>query len=398
MSTFRIGIVTTSRTTNANKILRGIARYSQLWGPWTLILNNLNDTSSVIAWTKSLKLDGLFVSSADYKLDHDAITSSLSIPIITMGQKPENDQIPYIISNSKEIAKISLQYLMGLNHKNLGVFTLTDYMRDRQRVKLFIKSAHDHGLEVDNYQDIDKTERSPIINFSSYGEYEDSWQKEIQKIIKWLKKLPKPVAIFTSYDTASYVLAQIASENKMVIPDEISILGVGNDETICEISNPTLSSLAMNYETSGYNAAKFMEEMILGKKQMKKHDIYVEPLNVIERMSTNYCAVQNEDVAKALHHIRQNCNNPIQVDQVVKITTLSRRQLERTFKQVVGRSINAEISRNRLQKVADVLTYSETSIEKIAATYGFSTTSYMAQLFKKRYNMTPLAWRKKSRP
>ena len=158
-----------------------------------------------------------------------------------------------------------------------------------------------------------------------------------------------------------------------------------------------LSSLALNLEMAGYNSAKLIEEMILGKKQIKHQSINIEPLNIVERMSTNFFAIQNEDVARAVHCIRQNCKKPIQVDQVVKATTLSRRQLERIFKQIVGRSINAEISRFRLQKVADMLMYSESSIEKIAAIYSFSTTSYMSQLFKKQYNMTPAAWRKKSR-
>jgi LacI family transcriptional regulator len=174
----------------------------------------------------------------------------------------------------------------------------------------------------------------------------------------------------------------------------MAVIGLYNDEAICSVANPTLSSIAVDLEQAGYNAAELLEELMSGRKKMEGQVIRVEPTHVVARQSTDTLAINDRDVAGALYYIRQHFNAPIQVGDVVEATGASRRSLEIRFREFLKRSIMEEIMRVRIEHICVMLIESEMSMERISETSAFESTSHMIQVFKQHKGMTPLAFRK----
>jgi len=208
-----------------------------------------------------------------------------------------------------------------------------------------------------------------------------------------LKELPKPVAVMTCADYRSQNVSEACKIAGLRIPDDVAILGVDNDILLCELSSPSLSSIALNTEKSGYLAAELLEKLMDGHIR-KPQSIDVLPTHVVTRHSTNILTVDDIQVAKAIRYIRQNPKKIIQVNNVVDVTTLSRRSLERHFKSCLGHSILKEIRRVHAEQVALMLTETNLSITQIGMLMGHSEVNNMRKYFRQQKGMSPREYRK----
>ena len=220
-----------------------------------------------------------------------------------------------------------------------------------------------------------------------------SWDKEAAFMEKWLKELPKPIALMASNDERGREVLDAAMEAGIAVPDDLAIIGVDNDDILCELCDPPLSSIEFNTIKAGYDAAALMEKLITGKIRKPK-TMLSEPLQVITRRSTDVYAMEDRKVAQAIGFIRDNAAEPIRVPDVLKAVPISRRALELRFKQVMKHSINDEILLAHLQRAKELLQSTNFPVEEIAYLAGFSSNSYMGDVFKKRLGTTPARYRK----
>jgi LacI family transcriptional regulator len=166
---------------------------------------------------------------------------------------------------------------------------------------------------------------------------------------------------------------------------------VNDDEMICEMANPPLSSVIHNARRIGYEAAAMLHRLMAGKKVMA--DIVVDPLGVHARQSTDLLAIEDPEIAAAVRFIRENACASIRVDDVLEQVALSRRAMEKRFRAAVGRPPHMEIRRVQLERVKELLVTTDYKLEKIAELTGFSTAQYLAGLFHRVVKVTPGAWR-----
>ena len=178
------------------------------------------------------------------------------------------------------------------------------------------------------------------------------------------------------------------------MPDEVAVIGADNDEVLCELSDPPLSSVDLNGQKIGYEAAALLDEMINGSRQSRRH-IRVKPAGVVVRQSTDVLAISDPAVARAEHFIRLHACDGIGVEEVVKQVRLSRRTLERRFTKVLGRPPGDEITRVRLGRIKDLLRTTDFSLAKIAGLTGFDYVESMHYFFKENTGQTPGQYRKK---
>jgi LacI family transcriptional regulator len=179
------------------------------------------------------------------------------------------------------------------------------------------------------------------------------------------------------------------------VPEEVAILGVDNDEMVCDLSNPRLSSIALNLERSGYEAAELLDKLMAGNKKMANQKIIAQPTHVVTRQSTNILAIEDSDVAQAVRFIRQHSKEMLQVDDVAKTVGISRRGLERRFRIALKRSVFNEIKRVRAEQVARMLVETNQSIGQIALALNYPGIEHISRFFRKEKGMSPLAYRKK---
>ena len=221
-----------------------------------------------------------------------------------------------------------------------------------------------------------------------------TWDKELPIIAKWLLTLPKPIGLMTCNDDRGEWVIEACKIAGLKVPDEIAILGVDNDQLICDLCNPPLSSIVLNVEKAGYEAAALLDKMMDGEK-INNYEIPIRPTHVVSRQSTDILAIDDPDVVAAIRFIHRHTKNVIQVNQIVDVVSLSRRVLEKRFRSIVGHSIHDEIRRVRVEQIIRMMAETEMSVSEIAKNLGFPEVEHISRYFRKEKGMSPLAYRKK---
>jgi LacI family transcriptional regulator len=182
----------------------------------------------------------------------------------------------------------------------------------------------------------------------------------------------------------------------IAVPEEIAIVGFDNDEPLCELAEPPLSSVAFNSARMGYEAAAMLDRLMNGKP-VKQHWLEIDPLGVVTRRSSDRWAIEDPDVAAAVRFIRENAANPIDVGDVVSALSLSRRSLELRFKRTLGRSPLDEINSVRVERAKELLTRTEFKLSRIALACGFHSVIHFHTVFRRHAEITPQAYRLRTR-
>ena len=221
------------------------------------------------------------------------------------------------------------------------------------------------------------------------------WRHSAHRVHRWMRDLPKPAGILASNDIAARELADICRQLGLRVPDEVSLLGVDNDDLECGLASPPLSSVALPARQVGYDAAKLLDSLILGKPAPRE-PWFLPPLGVVTRQSTDARAIRDPAVVAAIDFIRAHAAEAIHVDQIASHVVQSRRMLEYKFRDQLGHTILDEIRRVRVGRVKELLAGTDLSMPAIARRTGFSTPQRMAIVFGQLTGQTPSAYRRQT--
>jgi LacI family transcriptional regulator len=218
------------------------------------------------------------------------------------------------------------------------------------------------------------------------------WEREQEFLADWIGKLPTPIGLFACDDDRGREVLEACNLAGLHVPEDVAVIGVDNDEVFCELSNPPLTSVALNAEAAGYRAAALLDDLMHGRVR-KPQRIVVETLGVVTRRSTDVVAVEDEDVVAALQFIHREQGKGISVDDVVQHAAVSRRNLETRFRETMGRTILEEIQLVRLERAKRLLVETTYPVSKVAELAGFGSAGYFIQFFQKRLGKTPRRYR-----
>jgi LacI family transcriptional regulator len=213
---------------------------------------------------------------------------------------------------------------------------------------------------------------------------------------EWLASLPRPLAVFAANDLWGFELVQAARERRLHVPEDVAILGVDNDQLICEIAHPPLSSIRLGAERIGREAVALLGRLLRGKPP-EAGLLRVPPLDVVTRHSTDVLAVEDPEVAGALRHIRQHAAEGLSVKQLLTALPVNRRTLERRFVRALGHTPLEEIRRVRFERVKALLR-ADLAIYDVAARCGFASAAYLTTSFLQATGMTPSVYRRRFAP
>ncbi len=371
-------------------ILRGIIRYSRFHGPWVLYREPpFYRKAPYCPYPKYAKAalclqdydaDGVIAFVANYAQLRHAIPPDFPAVIL-----PIEDKIRgccSIVDEDGAVGRLAAEHFLerGLTHFAFCGFDHMYWSRVRQEG--FTRRLAESGHMVHAYE-------PPNLSVRRLPEAEQT------SVAKWLKSLPKPIGLLACNDDRAQQVFEANKTAGMHVPDEIAILGVDNDDMICELTNPPLSSIAMNFEEVGHEAAAHLDRQMRGK-HVSAEEIYVRPTHIQTRQSTDMLAVEDPLVAKALRLIRHHGCELRSVEEVLKTTTASRRLLERHFRQAMGISIYKEIQRVRIERVCQMLVETNWSLANIAERCSFSNAVHMSVAFKRQMQLTPEQYRKRS--
>jgi LacI family transcriptional regulator len=213
-----------------------------------------------------------------------------------------------------------------------------------------------------------------------------------------METLPKPIGMLCANDDRASSILGTCHALGYGVPEDVSVVGVDDDEYVCELENPPLSSVRMASEQAGYEAAGLLDRLITGEARMSGQRIMAHATGVTERQSTNLLMVRNADVRKALRYIRENAGRPIRVSEIVKVTDLSHRSLNDQFHSELGYSIGQQMTRARIAYISRLLTETRMRIHEIASMVGYEDDHHFSRYFKRATGLTPQAYRRKNAP
>lgn len=218
----------------------------------------------------------------------------------------------------------------------------------------------------------------------------------IEPLRAWLKSLPKPVALLACNDLCGRHVLEACEQAGLAVPEEIAVLGVDDDDILCNLCRPQLSSVAPDTEGIGYLAAQTLHALMRGEK-LRDTTRLVRPLTVRTRQSTDSAATSDWHVSQALRFIHGHATRDICVGDIVVQTHVSRRFLEKHFQAVVGRSLHDEILRVRLETSQHLLTSSRMPLKEVATRSGFRRADYLSSVYREKLGMSPSEYRAKYR-
>jgi len=176
----------------------------------------------------------------------------------------------------------------------------------------------------------------------------------------------------------------------------VAILGVDNDEHVCNSSNPPISSIALATGAAGFEAAALLARMMT-ERHVEPTGIVVKPTQVVSRQSTDILAIDDAAMVRALRHIRDHSGRAVGVREVSAVAGVSRRILQDRFKQYLRRTPMQEIHRCRAERIARLLIDTNMTVSEIAAATGFEIDAHFARFFSRQFGVTPMAYRNQNR-
>jgi LacI family transcriptional regulator len=361
-------------------LLHGIARYSRLHGPWRVYRWPGALDSSLPEW-KSLKIDGAIVR--DVKVVERLAHSGIPV-IFAQHNKESYAPFPSIITDGALIGGMAAEHFLDRGFRNFAYCGLDEFAWSRGRAQYFQQRLEQAGFEVSLYRPPASKRGRAIRNERSH-------------IADWIRQLPKPVAMMCCNDDRALLVIEACKLADCSVPDDVAVLGVDDDVLVCDLADPPISSIALNTEGAGYEAARLLDQLMKGGA-MAGQVIPVQPTHIVTRMSTDMLAVTDPEVAAALGFIRRNANRLIQVDNVVEATTASRRVLEKRFKAILHRSVHQEIRRIRVNNIIRLLVGTDLSVADVAAHCGFDGIEHIARYFRKETGASLREYRQRHAP
>lgn len=220
----------------------------------------------------------------------------------------------------------------------------------------------------------------------------EDFAREMPRLVKWLKDLPRPTAVFTAHDLRARQILTAADAAGIDVPGHLAVLGVDDDELICETATPALSSIPTREDSHGYACGRALEELFKGHPG--KRVIRTAHKRVVSRASTDISAVDDPFVARALNWAHKHLADGASIDAIAKGIGYSKRMLQARARRALGQSLSDEVRRMMLTAAAELLSNTDKSVSDIAAECGFTSVSHLSLRFKKHYRQTPLAYRK----
>lgn len=375
----RVALLIETSNAYARGLLQGIYSHIREQGNWATYFPELSRGDRPPESLKRWRGDGI-IARIENKFIAEAV-AKLNIPVVDVSATGALPNTPWVETHDESIAHLAVQHLQERGFHNFAFcgddrFAWSRYRSDGMKRILAQRgySCHTFG-ENDNAR---AAGRRPL--------------DEEQQLTTWIESLPKPVGVLCCYDIRGRQLIEICQQNQIAVPEQVAILGVDNDDLVCNLAETPLSSIIPNAHGAGYLAASLLAQMLAGEKiEAKAH--LLEPLGIETRQSTDSLAIDDQELIRAARFIREHACSGIKVDDILREVSLTRRVLESRFKRYFGHSPHDAIQRVRLRRAEELLKETDLPLTVIADRAGFIHAEYFSVVFKKWKGIAPSQFR-----
>lgn len=360
-------------------VIRGVADYARTFGPWNLVLDQ-SDRGEYQSLRESWAGDGI-IARISTPLQLEMIVRS-GVPAVNVDDLFCNvADVGQVVTDDFERAKMALAHFRERGFEHFAFYAPPSHEYSNHRGVQFVATVNAAGFKCQQY----KPGYRPGRKISR--------EDHQQRVLRWLRNLPQPVAILAVDAKRGRQLAEICQVGSLNIPDQVAILAGDNDYFFCELCSPPLSSIRLATRRIGNEAAALLDQMMRGKPAPPE-PVLIPTQDVLCRQSTDVMSIDDPTVVQALRFIQTHAYQGIVVEDILKQIPVSRRFLERQFFRLLGRLPGEEIRRLRMQRGRQLLLDSDLSVEQIAGACGYSGATQFGAAFRKFFGTTPLAFRK----
>jgi len=363
------------RTHYGRQVLLGVSRYVPRHCQWDIFVLTgfLGPDRFPSQWRRSGVISAI--------LSNDRIGALLKagVPVINVSAKYEIPQIQTIVSDDHMVGTIAAEHLLDLGLKSLAYCGHSGFGFSHLRGDGFAEAARKAGAECS------RCERP-------YGRGGKEWAKWSDRMGRWIWSLKKPVGIMAFTDAHAWRIQRVCRDIGMAIPEEVALVGVNNDSLIVNMCQPALSSVELNAVRIGYEAAEMLDGLI-HRRHTPDFRKLVDPVGIVARGSSDIEAIEDTQIARALRFIKEHAVEGIEVEDVLDQVTISRRTLERRFRERLCRSPHDEIMRVRFERAERLLVETTATVATVAEGAGFGSLKNFHRVFKKRTGVTPAEFR-----
>jgi LacI family transcriptional regulator len=362
----------------ARGLLQGVVHYIREHQPWSFHLMEQGRGDDPPAWLAGWKGDGIIARIETPNIAAAVIKAGL--PAVDLSAARLVPGLPWVETDDAEIARLAAEHLLERGFRHFAFCGVERFNWSRWREEHFAERVRAAGHVCHAFRP--KTKGAAA--------------EQVAEIGRWIATLPKPVGIMACYDSRGQQVLDACRSAGLAVPDEVAVIGVDNDELLCELASPPLSSVVPNAHRAGYVAAARLDRLMAGKKVTPMAEL-IPPLGVANRHSTDAFALDDRAIVRAVRMIREHACEGINVSDVLKTVPLSRRVLEQRFQKLLGRTPREEILQVRLARVKQLLGETELALYQIAERTGFEHVEYLSVVFKRETGVTPSAWRADAR-
>jgi len=382
----QVALIYDARSAYDLKVMSGVAAFVQQSLKWNIYIEENVLKDQRLPDLHSWKGDGVI---ADF--DHPHVASAIvrsKLPAVGFGSGygwyAPALSIPYFYTNNHAISVLAADHLIerGFRH-----FAYCGYPRgpvngwSAEREEAFQQHLAVRHLQCHVYR----------------GRHQSSqqWVQVQHSLGAWLKSLPKPVGLMAANDSRGRQVLEACRTHGLRVPQDVAVVGVDNDELLCRLSSPLLSSVEQGARRLGFEAAALLDQIMERRRGGKPRDrrFVIDPIEVVTRSSTEVLATDDPKVVEAVAFIAQHFSRGMKVADIVKAVGVSRSSLERRFKDALGCTVRAGVRRFQLDRARRLISDTDMPLKQVAAETGFPSVQHMTTLFGRAFGQSPARYR-----
>lgn len=342
--------------------------------------------SEVPEWLSTARISGVIARVDSHTIEP---LRQLNVPIVDVRCHRKFPDVPQVETDNDQVAKLAFEHLWDRGFRRFAFCGFQGAAYSEARLTAFRRLVAEAGCEVSVYHSRSKP-NSPLTSIEQAGMF------DVGPMSEWLQSLKSPTGLFVCNDIRGQQVLNACRTFKIGVPDDLGVIGVDDDDAICLLCDPPLSSVRPNAERVGYRAAEVLQMLIESKGDLQDVE-YIPPRTVVERLSTQVVAVEDRELARVCRFIRHHACDGINVNSVAEFTSLSRRQLERRFRDELGCTPHQQITRVQIDRVKQLLEETEMTLEQIAPRAGYAHKESLSSVFKRETRETPGEYRRRRR-
>jgi LacI family transcriptional regulator len=380
-----VALIVETSTAYGRAILIGISQYVREYGPWTVYIEQRSLQDPAPPWLERWAGDGIIARASTPQSARKL--AKTGVPTVDLNDQVRGLGLPQIHSDHAAIARLAADHLIDRGFRHFAYFGFPIFEWSVRRQEAFTNHVLAAGHQFH--------EGLPGRRVH-WSHQQASWEDEIEGVAQWVKRLPKPLGIMAGNDIRGIQMLDACRRAGVAVPEEVAVVGVDNEELVCLLAYPPLSSVVPDAYRVGSESAALLDQM------MKGHPVTemlrsIPPVSVATRQSSDVTAIANPCLASAMQFIRESACQGIGVDDVLTHLSVSRSVLQRLFRKELGQTILDAITATRMQRVKQLLAETDLSLNEIADRAGFSYVEYLSTSFRHHTGQSPSSYRRKFR-